>query len=460
MSGDPLRREIGLFGAVMLVIGGIVGAGVFANPAVVAGILHTPVLILLAWGAGGVVALLGAFVYAELAHRIPETGGEYAYLTQTYGPLVGFLFGWTSLLVVQAGGMAFVTMIFARYFLILTGWPVPEGVVGVAALALLTLANCSGVKTGNGAQALIGALKVAVIVALTACGLFLAPAPHPLLRPVLDRPLSAGLAESFGAALIPVLFAFGGWQTANFVGGEMKDPRRDLTRALVIGVIAVIAIYLGVNLACLNTLGAQALGRTQTPVSDVLQATVGPLGARLVALAITLSTLGYLSQTLLTSPRVYYAMGRDNRLLSALAAVSERTKVPTMAIVATAVWTGALALTGAYGRILTYVVAINFLFFGLSASCLFVLRRREARPDQGPEQGQGRDRGAGAPAGFRAPGHPYTTALFILACVVVVAASFQSDPLASLIGYGFLVLGVPVYWLQRGPGRRAPLQET
>jgi APA family basic amino acid/polyamine antiporter len=448
VSGEPLRREIGLFGAVMLVIGGIVGAGVFANPALVAGILHTPVLILLAWTTGGVVALLGAFVYAELAQRMPETGGEYAYLTQTYGPLTGFLFGWTSLLVVQAGGSAFVVMIFAKYFLILTGWPVPEGLVGVGALAALTFANCSGVKTGNGAQALIGALKVAVIIALTACGLILAPAPHPLLRPVLDRPLSTGLAEAFGAALIPVLFAFGGWQTANFVGGEMKDPRRDLTRALVIGVLAVIAIYLGVNLACLNTLGAEALGRTQTPVSDVLQATVGPMGARLVALAITLSTLGYLSQTLLTSPRVYYAMGRDNRLLSALAAVSERTQVPTMAIVATAVWTGALALTGAYGRILAYVVAINFLFFGLSASCLFVLRRREAR------------QGLGAPAGFRAPGHPYTTGLFILACAVVVAASFQSDPVASLIGYAFLVLGVPVYWLQRKPARGAPVEET
>jgi APA family basic amino acid/polyamine antiporter len=449
LGSEPLRREIGLFGAVMLVIGGIVGAGVFANPAVVAQILHTPVLILLAWIAGGVVALLGAFVYAELAQRIPETGGEYAYLTQTYGPLAGFLFGWTSLLVVQAGGMAFVTMVFARYFLILTGWPVPEGLVGVLALAALALANCLGVKAGNGAQALIGVSKVAVIAALIACGLIRAPHPHPLLHPVLDRPASPDLLRAFGAALIPVLFAYGGWQTANFVGGEMKDARRDLTRALVLGVLAVIVIYLGVNLACLNTLGAAALGRTQTPVSDVLEATVGPAGQRIVALAITLSTLGYLSQGLLTAPRVYYALGRDVPLLRALARVSPRSQVPAVAIIATAAWTGALALTGAYNRILVYVVAINFLFFGLSASCLFVLRRREA------QQG-----GSGAEAGFRAPGHPWTTALFILACAVVVAASFQSDPVASLIGYGFLVLGVPVYWLQRRPGRPAPAQET
>lgn len=448
MSGEPLRREIGLFGATMLVIGGIVGAGVFANPAVVAGSLHTPVLILLAWSAGGVVALLGAFVYAELAQRMPETGGEYAYLTQTYGPLAGFLFGWTSLLVVQAGGMAFVVMIFAKYFLILTSWRVPEGLAGGAALAALTLANCLGVRVGNGAQALIGVLKVAIIAALVACGLLRAPHPHPLLHPVFDRAPSPDLVRAFGAALVPVLFAYGGWQTANFVGGEMKDARRDLTRALVLGVLAVIAIYLGVNLACLNTLGAQALGHTQTPVSDVLAVTVGPVGERIVALAITLSTLGFISQGLLTAPRVYYAIGRDVPLLRALARVSERTQVPTVAIVTTAVWTGALALTGAYGRILTYVVAINFLFFGLSASCLFVLRRREAR------------QGSSAPAGFRAPGHPYTTALFIAACAIVVAASFQSDPVASLVGYGFLVLGVPVYWLQRRPRRSAPVHET
>jgi APA family basic amino acid/polyamine antiporter len=436
LSGELLRREIGLFGAVMLVIGGIVGAGVFRNPAVVAGVLHSPVLILGSWALGGVVALLGAFVYAELAARMPETGGEYAYLTRAYGPLMGFLFGWTSLLVVQAGGMAAVTLIFAQYFRTLTGWPIPEPVLIVGVLGLLSLANCLGVQAGNRAQALIGVLKIVVIAGLVGCGLFLAPVPQPLLHPVLDRPPSLGLAAAFGASLIPVLFAFGGWQTANFVGGEIKDPRRNLTRALVIGVLAVTALYLTVNIACLNTLGAAALGRTQTPVSDVLQATVGPLGARLVALAITLSTLGYLSQSLLTSPRVYYAMARDGFLLKALGKVSEKRRAPVAAILATAFWTGALALTGAYDRILGYVVAINFLFFGISASCLFVFRRRDRKAD-------------GGAAGFRVPGHPWTTLAFIAACVVVVAASFQAYPTESLIGYGFLALGAPVYWLQR-----------
>ena len=204
----------------------------------------------------------------------------------------------------------------------------------LTALGVLTLANCVGVKAGNGAQAVLGVLKVTAIVGLVACGLFLAPHPQPLLHPVLGRPADLGLVEAFGAALIPVLFAFGGWQTANFVGGEIRDPGRNLTRALVIGVLAVTALYLTVNLACLNTLGADALGRTLTPASDVLSRTVGPMGARLAAAAIALSTLGYLSQSLLTSPRVYYAMARDGFLFKGLGEVDARSKAPVAAIVA------------------------------------------------------------------------------------------------------------------------------
>ncbi len=441
MSNAPLRREIGLFGAVMLVIGGIVGVGVFVNPAVVAKSLHSPPLILAVWSVGGIVALLGAFVYAELADRMPDTGGEFVYLTKTYGPMVGFLFGWTSLLVVQAGGMAAVAMTFARYFLILTGLQTPEFVVVVVVLGGLALTNCLGVKSGNGTQALLGLLKLAAIAGLVGCGLFLAPVAHPLLHPVLDRPVSPGLAEAFGAALIPVVFAFGGWQTANFVGGEIRDPRRNLTRALVIGVLAVTALYLAVNIACLHSLGAQDLGRTKTPASDVLSLTVGPLGARLAAAAIALSTLGYLSQSLLTSPRVYFAMAREGFLFKSLGEVSARTGAPVMAILVTAVWTGVLSLLP-YESILAYVVAINFLFFGLSGFCLFVLRARAKAA------------GGEVEAGFRAPWHPWSTGAFVLACAVVVAASFVSHPVESLIGYGFLALGIPVYFLRR---RLAPV---
>jgi APA family basic amino acid/polyamine antiporter len=438
LSSEPLRREIGLFGAVMLVIGGIVGAGVFRNPSVVAGVLHAPFLILVAWGFGGVVALLGAFIYAELAARMPDTGGEYAYLSQTYGPLWGFLFGWTSLLVVQAGGMAAVCLIFAENFQVLMGWQVDvriTPIVVAAALGLLTLVNCIGVKSGNETQALIGALKMIVIVGLVACGLFLAPHPQPLIHPILDRPVSINLVQAFGEAMIPVLFAFGGWQTANFVGGEIKDAHRNLTRALVIGVLAVTVLYLAVNVACLNTLGFEALGRTKTPVADVLQVTVGGYGARLVALAITLSTLGYLSQGLLTAPRVYYAMARDGYLLDILGKVSKRSQVPVAAILLTSVWTGLLAMTGTYEQIAAYDVSMNFIFFGLTATCLFALRRRAAR--------------TGVETSFRVPGHPWTTLAFILCSVAVIVSSHIAKTAPSLVGDAILLAGVPIYFLRR-----------
>jgi APA family basic amino acid/polyamine antiporter len=435
LSSEPLRREIGLFGAVMLVMGGIIGAGIFRNPALVAKSLHAPPMILLVWCIGGVIGLLGGFVYAELAERIPDTGGEYAYLSKSYGPLVGFLFGWTLLLVVQTGGMAAVTKFFAENFNILTGWNVPEPVVIVAVLGVLTLVNCLGVKSGNETQSVLGVLKIGAIIALIACGLFLAPKPQPLLHPLTDGPMSSSLLSAFGAALIPVVFAFGGWQTANFVGGEMRKPS-DLALALVIGVLGVTALYLAVNLACLNTLGADKLGHTDKPAADVLTATVGPMGGRLVAAAIALSTLGYLGQSLLTAPRVFYVMARDGYLIDALGKVSSKSHVPVRSIVLTGVLTGILALSGSYKQIIAYDVSMNFVFFALTTSCLFVLRARDKR--DGVQSG-----------GFRVPGHPFTTIAFLLACVVIVVATHVAETRSALVGDAILLVGVPYYYVRR-----------
>lgn len=441
---SPLRREIGLLGAIMLVIGGIVGAGIFRNPAVVASQLHSPVLVLGAWAVGGVVALLGSFVYAELAERMPETGGEYAYLRDTYGPVWGFMYGWTTLLVVQTGGMAAVTITFAGYFNTLTGLNIDERLIAVTVLSILCFANCIGVRTGNGVQTAIGVMKVVAIAGLVFGGLLLISTPHPLFHPVLDRPVSTGLFKSFGGSLIPVVFAFGGWQTANFVAGEIKDPRRNLILALLIGVLAVIVLYLAVNIACLRGLGVEALGKTSAPAADVLTAAIGPIGGRVAAALIALSALGYLSQTMLTGPRVYYAMARDGLFFKQLAAVTENARTPAISIIVQTVWTIILALSGRYDQILSYVVAMNFLFFGISASCLFVLRRRERAAG-----------GRGPGAGFRAPWHPFTTGLFILFAVVIVVSSFWSKPIESLIGYGIMVAGIAPYLYWRRKARAA-----
>jgi APA family basic amino acid/polyamine antiporter len=430
VTREGLRVAIGFPSAVMLVMGGMVGVGVFVNPAVVARSLHSPGLVLAAWVLGGVVALLGAFVYAELAARMPQTGGEYVYLRETYGPMVGFLFGWTTLLVVQAGGMAAVAIVFAKNLAVL-GVAAPQGVVVVAVLGALAAINCLGVKTGNGVQGWLGLLKVAAIAALVITGLFLLPESHQV------SPKSAAAAQldflkSFGAAMIPVVFSYGGWQTSNYVAGEVKDAGRNLSRALVVGVVGVIVLYLSVTLACLRALGVTALAATLTPASDVLRLAAGPLGAQLAAGAIALSAIAFLSQSTLTGPRVYFAMARDGLFFRKVADISEGARVPAIAIGLQAAWTCLLALSGSYEQILSYVIATNFLFFGLSAGCLFILRRRGV-----------------VHAGFRAPWHPVTTGLFILACVLVVASSFWAYPVNSLIGYALMAAGIPPYLVWR-----------
>ena len=445
INPEGLRVAIGLPSAVILVVGGVVGVGIFVNPAVVARSLHSPELALGAWVLGGVIAMLGALVYAELAARLPGTGGEYVYLRDTYGPLAGFLFGWTTLLVVHAGGLAAVSIVFARNLNVLAGGGVPERAVVVAVLAALAIINCLGVKAGNGAQGVLGVLKVAAIAAMIIAGLTIAPHPGWLdAIPESDAGASSNIYKAFGAAMIPVVFSYGGWQTANYVAGEMKDAQRNLGRALVLGVVAVIVLYLLVNVACMRVLGVEALGRTLTPASDVLEHAVGPLGAKLASAAIALSALAFLSQGMLTGPRVTFAMARDGLFFRGIGKVAEGNRAPVAAIVLLATWTGVLALSGSYDQILSYVTSMNFIFFGLCASTLFVLRARERRA-------------GGASVGFRAPWHPWSTGLFVLACVAVVGVSLWTFPINSLIGYGILLLGVPPYLFWRARPQRETL---
>jgi APA family basic amino acid/polyamine antiporter len=435
ITREGLRIAIGFPSQIMLVMGGMVGVGIFVNPAVVARSLHTPELALAAWALGGVVAILGALVYGELAARIPSTGGEYVYIRETYGPLAGFLFGWTLLLVVQTGGMAAVAIVFAKNLDVVVGGGLPQGVVVVAVLAILAAVNCLGVKAGNGAQGWLGLLKFGGIAALVAVGLFLARPTNAISAPPAPSSLPDAL-KAFGAGMIPVVFSYGGWQTTNYVAGEMKDPGRNLARALIFGVLGVMALYLLVNIACIRALGIGGLAATLTPTSDVLRLVAGPLGARLTAGAIALSAVAFLSQSTLTGPRVYFAMARDGVFFRQVGAIADASHVPVFAIVLQAGWAMLLALSGSYEQILSYVTAMNFLFFGLASSSLFRLRRRERTT--GVVHG-----------GYRTPGHPWTTGLFILASALVVISAFWSYPVNSLIGYGLMLLGVPPYLFWR-----------
>lgn len=424
-STEPtLARRLGLFDATMIVMGGIIGAGIFVNPSVVARAVHTPGLVLGAWIIGGVIALIGAFVYAELAALRPRVGGQYAYLRDAYHPIVAFLYGWTLLLVVQTGGMAGAAIIFGRYFRDLTGVGLPEQVIAAATLGVLTIINCVGVRAGSNVQSALMLTKLAAIGMLVVVGVF---GVHAATTPAAPR--DTGGATGLATAMVPVVFAYGGWQTASFVSGEMRNPRRDLPRGLLIGVVGVIALYLAVTWVCINALGVTALAATKTPASDVMRLAFGERGARILALGIAVSTVGFLSQSILTAPRVYYAMARDGVFFQAVGTLGARSRVPVVAIVLQGVWAALIASTGKYDQILNYVVAIDVLFFGLTGASLLVFRAREGAPLDA----------------VRVPLHPITTALFVLACWAISITTILHDPGNAGIGVGILLIGIVVY---------------
>lgn len=427
----------------MLVMGGIVGSGIFINPYVVALQVHTPFLILGVWLLGGALAMFGAFIWAELATRLPGAGGQYLYLREAYHPSVAFLYGWVLLLVTQTGGMAAVAVAFAKYFREIAGVGGSDGAIAASALLGLTAINCLGARTGSNVQSALMMLKAGAIAAMVLIGMNIGGVSPVHAAPLLDRPLSLDLARAVGAAIIPVAFAYGGWQTASFVAAEMRDPRRDLSRGLVAGVIGVIALYLAVNFVCLKVLGPSGLAATRTPASAVMRAALGERGAQWIAVGIAISTLGFLSQGILTAPRVYYAMARDGLFFQSVGWRSPRTGAPVVAILIQGAAATIIALSGRYEQILNFVVSIDFISFALTAASLFVFRRRTSGTDSAQL--------------YLTPGHPYTTALFVLACAGIVASAVLAYPANSVFGFAILLAGVPVYLYWSRQKRRSAL---
>src|SRR5580704_10004470 len=324
VARPTLAAQLGLFDATMLVMGGIVGSGIFINPYVVAELVHTPALILGAWVAGGAIAMLGAFIYAELAARMPQVGGQYAYIREAFHPLLGFLYGWVSLLVINAGGTAAVAVTFAKYCRAFSQGAIPEKLASVVVVATLTIINCLGVRAGSAVQSLFMVLRILAIAMIIACSAWLifwdrAAVAHPGWWPLLDRPISFDLLTVFGAAMIPVLFAYGGFQTSNYIASEIREPRKNLPRALLLGVVGVIALYVAANFIYVEALSPAGLAATSTPASEVMRRALGEAGAKLVAITIAISTLGFLSQAMLTYPRVAFAMAEDGVLPRAFA---------------------------------------------------------------------------------------------------------------------------------------------
>ena len=428
-------RRIGLFSGTMLVVGGIIGSGIFLNPAIVAQRVGSGRLIILAWALGAGIALLGAFIFAELGARKPAAGGGYVYLRDAFGPLPAFLYGWALLLAIASGAAAAVAVTFASYAAPLLHLP-PRAQPWLAALAivLLSLVNMFGVRPGAWTQNIFTLLKLAAIAALVLGAVLVgqATAPGPCASCATPR-AAGGVIVAVGTALVPVLFAYGGWQQTNFVAEEMVNARRDLPRALVIGVLVVAAVYLAANFTYLRALGVSGLARSTAPAADVMAAFAGDRGRRLIAAGIAVSTFGFLNLVILVTPRVYQAMARDGLFFASFAELHPTSRAPVAAIAAQGVWAIVLLVSGSYGQLLDWVTFADWIFFGITAATLFVYRRREPA------------------VSYRAPFFPWTVLLFVVACVYVVGGAVVSNPPNALRGTLLLAAGIPVYlfWSRR-----------
>ena len=435
-----LPRSLGLFSATLLVVGGIIGSGIFFTPSEVARALRGGGWVLLVWAAGGLVALAGALTYAELGAMMPSAGGPYVYIREAFGSLPAFLYAWMTIASIATGALAAVAVGFARSLerlvpLDAVGGPLP---VAAATIALLCATNYFGVRPGAVVTNVLTVAKIAVLAVLIGGGFLLwtrlgappaaagAPAPR-------DTLLVALLA-----AFPPVLFTIGGWQQMNMVAGEIRDPGRTIPRALIYGILIVIACYLGANAVYLRALGRDGLAASGAVAADAAVRIVGAGGARLVGAGVMLSILGFVNVVILANSRVVFAMARDGYFLAAAGRVHPRHGSPHVAIVAL----GAAALVllaftrGDLGQLLSAVVFADWIFFGLGAASVFALRR--LRPD--------------APRPYRAIGYPVVPAFFVLAAVVGIVSSFVAAPRTSLLGVLLLAAGVAAHAVARRAG--------
>lgn len=441
-ASPGFARRLTLFDATMIVVSGIIGSGIFINPYVVAQKVGTPFLILGVWLAGGVIALFGAFVFAELSTVMPRVGGQYAFFREAFHPLAAFLHGWALLLIVQSGATAAVAVAFAQYVDRL--FALPEGATPwLAAAILLVLASFHGlgIKPGAVLINLITFTKTLALAALIVGAFVLTRESGVTFEPLTPPGLEGlPLLSAFFAGLVPAMFAYGGWQSLNYVSEEVREPERNLPRAILIGVFCVIAVYVSANVAYVHVLGAEALAATHTPAADVAARLMGEPGAKAISLLIVISTFGFLNLSLMSAPRVYYAMAADGLFFRSLARLSPRFRAPTAAILLQGAFAAFYALAKTYDRLLSYAVFADWIFFAFSGIALLVFRRKLPQ----------------APRPFPTPGYPWIPILFTLAGAGIVINIFFTDPGNALMGVAIFALGVPVYFLWRR--RATPLE--
>jgi APA family basic amino acid/polyamine antiporter len=432
---DMSVRKLGWFDAAMIVAGAIIGAGIFMNSAESAKFCQTSSQLLLVWAAGGLIAFLGGLCFAELGALFPQSGGQVVYFEHAFSPALAFLFGWTLFSTIQTGAIAAVSTTCARF--ISTFLPMSDPVSRLAAAGiiwLLTAVNILGIKPASWIQNVFTVLKIAALIVLIFVGLFVFRAPATGgWGPVFPTGLDFKVLSALGLALMPALFSYGGWQNLNFVAGEGKNPSRSIPLAIISGVSLVVVVYVLANVAYIKALPLAALAGSTRLASDALEAMVGPGGARFISAAIIVSTFGITNVFILTGARVYQVMAEKRMFLPAAARVHRRFGTPHVAILLQAIWATGILLSNTYGQLLQFVTFGDWIFFGLAALALIVLRRKIP----------------GAERPYRAWGYPATPLVFMLIAAAVVVNVFISSPVKSFVGLAIILGGLPIYFAVR-----------
>ena len=429
---ETLPREIGILGSTAIVVGTIIGSGIFLVPHNVALQVGSVAGLYLVWIVGGALALAGALSLAELGAAMPEAGGIYVYLREAYGKLFAFLYGWGSLLVIDAGSAATLAAAFGIYssaFIPLT--PLEQKLLGAAMIALLTLVNILGVRKGTAVQTIFTIAKLAGLAVIIGCA-FLLPRVAPA-TPLAPLPTPHTTLSSFGVALVGVLWAYQGWHQLSYTAGEVKNPSWVLPRGFFLGTSIIVIVYLAANMAYLRVLPLQALAEHQRVAATAMRWLLGDGGARFVSVLILCSILGALNGTILTSPRVYYAMARDGVFFRTVARIHPRYKTPAAALIVLGAWASLLALSGSFEELYTYVIFAMWIFSAAAIAGVIILRRRFPnlhRP-------------------YRVWGYPILPVAFIVAALAIVANTLVRKPLESFLGLAVILAGIPLYFIWR-----------
>ncbi|UPG89175.1 amino acid permease [Luteibacter aegosomaticola] len=425
MENPGYARRINLMDAALIVVGGIIGGGIFLNPGIAAQRTSSGWVLLGLWVAGGLLTLVGCLCYAELGARRPEAGGSYVYLREAFGKLAGFLFGWTMLLVIYSGSSAAVATIFGSYATSVFGLsPSLVKPLAVGALVFVTGINLFGIRLGAQIQNVFAILKLAAIAVLVVTGLAFAGAGTSQAMAASPTAVTGGLA----GALLPVLFAFSGFSYLNNLAGEVRDPQRTLPRALVLGMLIVIAAYVLTNYAYLAVLGHDGLAASQAPAADVMSRVFGPAGAKIIAIGIAISTLGFCNITLVAGARVLQVMGEDGLFFASVARLHPKHRTPNIALGALSGWAMVLVLVANYGQLLDFAAFGDWAAYAVTIATLFWYRRHvKERPS------------------FVTPAYPLLPLLFLATVIGVVVAYSLSKPLSAAVVCAVVVAGLPVY---------------